>query len=63
MPPSVEVGVIAGEHDGKVSVAESHLPGERDHAVVPSAHTFIMVREDVQRLVATFLEDGTFPDA
>ena len=63
VPPTVEVGVIAGEHDGKVSVAESHMDGERDHAVVPSAHTFIMVRWDVARMITWFLERGTFPDA
>jgi len=60
LPPMVEVGVIAGQHDGKVTVDETHLAGERDHAVVPSAHTFIMTRVDVQRLVTSFLEFGTF---
>jgi pimeloyl-ACP methyl ester carboxylesterase len=63
LPPTVEVGVIAGEHDGKVSVAESHLDGERDHVVVPSAHTFIMVRSDVHRLVTDFLRSGSFSRA
>jgi hypothetical protein len=60
MPSGVEFGVIAGEHDGKVSLAESHLPGEREHVVVPSAHTFIMMRGDVRRLVANFLASGAF---
>jgi pimeloyl-ACP methyl ester carboxylesterase len=60
LPPSVEVGVIAGAHDGKVSVAESHLEGESDHVVVPSAHTFIMARDDVRQLVTRFLRTGDF---
>jgi pimeloyl-ACP methyl ester carboxylesterase len=60
LPPSVEVGVIAGAHDGKVSVAESHLEGETDHVVVPSAHTFIMARDDVRQLVTRFLRTGDF---
>jgi triacylglycerol lipase len=60
LPPGVEVGVIAGRHDGKVSVSESHLTGERDHVTVPSAHTFIMFRSDVHRLVLDFLREGRF---
>jgi pimeloyl-ACP methyl ester carboxylesterase len=60
LPPGVEVGVIAGRHDGKVRVSESHLPGESDHVTVPSAHTFIMLRSDVHRLVLDFLREGRF---
>ncbi len=60
LPRSAEVGVIAGAHDGKVSVAESHLKGQSDHVVVPSAHTFIMAREDVRDLVTRFLRTGDF---
>jgi pimeloyl-ACP methyl ester carboxylesterase len=63
LPYDVEVGVIAGARDGKVSIHESHLEGERDHAVVPAFHTFIMNRGDVQRLVRTFLREGTFGEA
>jgi triacylglycerol lipase len=62
LPPvtDFEVGVIAGRDDGKVSIEESHLPGEADHVVVPSAHTFIMLRSDVHRLVLNFLREGRF---
>ena len=60
LPAQAEVGVIAGERDGKVSVAESHLEGEREHVVVRSHHTFIMNRKDVRRLVARFLATGSF---
>ena len=59
-PPGVEVGVIAGARDGKVSVDETRLPGARDHVVVPAAHTFIMDRPDVHRLTARFLRTGSF---
>jgi pimeloyl-ACP methyl ester carboxylesterase len=59
MPP-VSVGVIAGEHDGKVSLAETHLEGEAAHVVVPAAHSFIMLRGNVQRLTLEFLRDGDF---
>lgn len=54
------VGIIAGEHDGKVDVDETRLDAETDHETVPSAHTFIMNRPDVHDLVASFLDDGEF---
>ena len=63
LPGEVEVGVIAGARDGKVSVSESHLEGERDHAVVPAYHTFIMNRGDVQGMVRRFLSEGSFGEA
>ena len=56
----VEVGIIAGQYDGKVSVSEARLPGARGFAVVPSAHTFIMDRSDVRRLTVRFLKTGAF---
>jgi triacylglycerol esterase/lipase EstA (alpha/beta hydrolase family) len=56
----VEVGVIAGRYDGKVTVPQTHLPGEAAHVVVPAAHTFIMNRGDVRRLIGSFLETGSF---
>lgn len=65
-PAGVEVGIIAGRYDGKVSVGEALLPGARDFTVVPAAHTFIMDRRDVRRLTAAFLRTGRFqpgPDA
>jgi triacylglycerol lipase len=60
LPDDVEVGIIAGEWDGKVLVHETHLDGARDHAVVPCRHTFIMNRADVHRMICTFLRDGRF---
>lgn len=60
LPDGVEVGIVAGARDGKVSVAESRLDGARDHAVVPCTHSFIMHRTDVHRLVVEFLRDGRF---
>ncbi|HEX2205143.1 MAG TPA: alpha/beta fold hydrolase [Longimicrobium sp.] len=59
-PAGVEVGVIAGARDGKVSVDETRLPGARAHVVVPAAHTFIMDRPGVHRLTARFLRTGSF---
>lgn len=56
----VEVGVIAGRYDAKVSVEETRLPGARAHAVVPAAHTWIMNRADVRRMTVRFLRTGRF---
>jgi len=60
LPEDVQVGVIAGEYDGKVSVEESHLDGETAHATVPAVHSFLMLRGDVQRLMLAFLRQGRF---
>jgi len=60
VPPGVEIGVIAGALDGKVSVEETHLAGETDHVVVPGTHSFLMLRSDVQALVLAFLATGHF---
>jgi pimeloyl-ACP methyl ester carboxylesterase len=59
-PAGVEIGVIAGGEDAKVSVEETHLPGETDHVVVPAWHSFLMNRADVQELTVSFLRTGRF---
>lgn len=62
LPPlrGVEVGVVAGEFDGKVSIAETYLPGARGTVVVPAAHSFIMNRPDVHQHILRFIETGRF---
>lgn len=59
-PAGVEVGIIAGAHDRTVRVPETHLDGAAGHVLVPCGHTFIMLRNDVRRLVHGFLATGTF---
>jgi hypothetical protein len=59
-PAGIEFAVIAGEWDGKVSIAETCVPGAAAHAVVPSGHSFMMARPQVQRMVRQFLDTGTF---
>jgi pimeloyl-ACP methyl ester carboxylesterase len=59
-PVGVEIGIIAGDKDGKVTVAETHLVGETEHIVVAGWHTLLMAQPQVQRLTATFLRTGTF---
>ena len=60
LPRGIEVGVIAGKYDGKVSVAETHLAGEAAHVVVPATHSFLMLRSDVTELTVRFLRTGGF---
>jgi pimeloyl-ACP methyl ester carboxylesterase len=59
-PAGVEVGIIAGETDRTVRVAETHLDGAAGHVLVPGGHTFIMLRPTVLRLVHGFLQTGSF---
>jgi len=59
-PVGIEVGVIAARNDGKLSVEQTHLEGEREHVVVDGFHTFIMRSDEVQRLTIAFLRTGRF---
>ncbi len=56
----VDVGIVAGKYDDKVSVDETRLDGARETVVVPATHSFLMYRRDVQRLTRRFLRDGRF---
>jgi len=72
---AADLGVIAGDRplnplssawlpgadDGKVSVAATHLAGERDHLVLPYSHTWLAWRTDTIAAVHAFLRDGRFP--
>lgn len=60
--PTLEVGVIAGAMDGKVSVAEAALPGA-DQVVLPCRHSLLMFRRDVRELTLRFLRTGSFQAA
>lgn len=62
-PQGVEIGIIAGSRDRKVTVEETELPGAADHVVIAAGHTFLMARNDVQGLVMAFLRTGRFGPA
>ncbi len=62
LPEGVDIGIIAGHRDGKVSVDETRLAGAKVHRVVQSGHTFIMARPFVHRMIIHFLNTGAFED-
>lgn len=62
-PTGIEFAIIAGQWDETVSIAETCLPGAKAYAVVPSGHTFILMRRDVFRMVRHFLSEGVLPES
>jgi len=51
---------LPGPSDGAVSVAETRVPGMRDHIVLPVSHSGMLVSGAVARQVCAFLRDGAF---
>jgi pimeloyl-ACP methyl ester carboxylesterase len=54
------LGIIAGAHDGKVSVASTRLNGMSDHIVVGATHTLMLLDARVAEQTVHFLKAGTF---
>ena len=52
--------LLAGDDDGVVDVASTHLEGEADHLLLRGVHTTLPWRRDVAAFVARFLESGRF---
>ncbi len=72
---AAEVGVVAGcvprglgrliaavdlESDGTVGIAETRLPGLRDHCLVQCSHTGLVLSAQAARQTVAFLRDGRF---
>jgi pimeloyl-ACP methyl ester carboxylesterase len=72
---AAEVGMVAGNvphgvgrlfsddgeaSDGTVAVAETRLPGLRDHCVVASSHSGLVFSAEAARQSIAFLRDGRF---
>ncbi len=52
--------LLSGDNDGVISVETAKLVGARDFIVVPSLHSFVMDKVQVQRCVLSFLRHGYF---
>lgn len=51
---------FAGDNDGTVAVAETRLPGAKDHLCLPVTHTTLATSRDVAEQTAAFLAHGEF---
>jgi pimeloyl-ACP methyl ester carboxylesterase len=47
-------------NDGTVAVAETELPGLKDHICLPKSHSTLVLSRDVADHVAAFLKSGAF---
>lgn len=52
--------LVPKPHDGKVSVAATHLAGERDHITLPFSHPWLGWRRPTLRQIVAFLREGRF---
>ncbi|MEN3355802.1 MAG: hypothetical protein V7640_3960 [Betaproteobacteria bacterium] len=75
----LDIGVIAGNggfgmgrviapdlprpHDGVIVVAETRVPGMRDHVTLPVSHTAMLLSREVVQQVCTYLKRGAFERA
>lgn len=51
---------LEGDHDGTVRVEETRLPGARDHIVIRTSHTGLLLSAEAVRQAAHFLRTGAF---
>lgn len=78
VPSALELGVIAGArrrglgalmarmdgpHDGTVAVAETQVPGLRDHLLLDASHSGLLFSDAVVRQSAEFFRQGRFERA
>ncbi|MBT8141960.1 MAG: alpha/beta hydrolase [Gammaproteobacteria bacterium] len=54
--------VLKGPNDGTVAVAETRLPGYKEHITVPVSHTQLIFSQRVSEKVINFLKNGSFED-
>jgi len=51
---------LDGEHDGTIMVEETRLPGAKDHVIVRTSHTGMLLSHEVVRQAGHFLREGRF---
>jgi len=52
--------ILPGQDDGKVTVERTKLEGMKDHVILPTTHTFMMMDNRVIAQTAHFLKHGVF---
>lgn len=60
VPRGYEIGIIAGDADGKVSLESTRLEGMSDHVIVHARHVNILFLPEARKQVSAFLETGRF---
>ena len=59
----LSLGLLPRPHDGKVSIAATHVAGLADHVTLPVTHTLMVYDRRVIRAALGFLRDGAFDGA
>jgi pimeloyl-ACP methyl ester carboxylesterase len=56
----LSLGLLPRPHDGKVSIAATHVAGLADHVILPVTHTLMVYDRRVIGATLGFLRDGIF---
>lgn len=59
-PEGIDIGVIAAGRDALVSLDATRLDVPHEHVTLPCLHSSLLFRRDAARLIAVFLETGSF---
>ena len=51
---------VVPHDDGTVAVAETRLDGARDHIIMPTTHTGMLISRNVAEQIGSFLRRGEF---
>jgi pimeloyl-ACP methyl ester carboxylesterase len=62
MPPDLDLGVIAAEHDALVAEASTRPDAPHDFVALPTWHTGLLFSRETADLVAGFLATGRFSE-
>ena len=60
VPRGYEIGVIAGDRDGKVSIESTRLAGMTGHIVLRTSHVRMMFLSETRKQILAFLKTGRF---
>jgi pimeloyl-ACP methyl ester carboxylesterase len=61
--PGIKLGCFKGENDGMVSVESSKVAGMKDHLILPTSHTLLLIDKITLFQIDYFLKNGVFSRA